>query len=107
MIQKNSLFKIVITLIVAININAKTIELSATVISDNEKLITSRFMGFVKNVNVNEGDIVKKGQLLYEIDSTDIDSKKQQHCRQIDAVDKDQKCSNKIEGVSPKYVKHE
>jgi RND family efflux transporter MFP subunit len=78
MIQKKSLFKIVITLFITINLNAKTIELSATVISDNEKLITSRFMGFVKKVNVNEGDIVKKGQLLYEIDSTDIDSKKQQ-----------------------------
>jgi len=59
-------------------LNAKTIELSATVISDNEKFITSRFMGFVKKVNVAEGDLVKKGQLLYEIDSTDIDSKKQQ-----------------------------
>ena len=59
-------------------LHAKTIELSATVISDNEKFITSRFMGFVKNVNVSEGDLVKKGQLLYEIDSTDIDSKKQQ-----------------------------
>jgi len=59
-------------------LHAKTIELSATVISDNEKLITSRFMGFVKKVNVGEGDLVKKGTLLYEIDSTDIDSKKQQ-----------------------------
>lgn len=57
---------------------ARLIELSATVISDNEKIITSRFMGFVKSVNVNEGDRVKKGRLLYEIDSTDIDSKKEQ-----------------------------
>ncbi len=57
---------------------AKTIELSSTVISDNEKYITSRFMGFIKTVNVSEGDIVKKGQLLYAIDSTEIDSKKQQ-----------------------------
>ncbi len=57
---------------------AKTIELSATIISDNEKYLTSRFMGFIKSVNVNEGDIVKKGQLLYAIDSTEIDSKKQQ-----------------------------
>jgi len=56
----------------------KTIELSATVISDNEKYITSRFMGFIKSVNVAEGDIVKKGELLYSIDSTEIDSKKQQ-----------------------------
>ncbi len=57
---------------------AKTLELSSTVISDNEKFITSRFMGFIKTVKVNEGDVVKKGQLLYAIDSTEIDSKKQQ-----------------------------
>jgi len=59
-------------------IYAQTIELSATVISDNEKYITSRYMGFIKSVNVSEGDIVKKGMLLYSIDSTEIDSKKRQ-----------------------------
>ena len=59
-------------------LQANNIELSATVISDNEKYITSRFMGFIKSVNVAEGDIVKKGKLLYEIDSTEIDSKKRQ-----------------------------
>ncbi len=68
-----------LTIIMLANISfAKTIELSSTVISDNEKYITSRFMGFIKSVNVAEGDIVKKGQLLYAIDSTEIDSKKQQ-----------------------------
>ena len=40
---------------------AQEIELSATVISDNEKFITSRNMGFIKSVNVSEGDSVKKG----------------------------------------------
>ncbi|MEA3499220.1 MAG: efflux RND transporter periplasmic adaptor subunit [Campylobacterota bacterium] len=71
--------KLILAFIVVTNISfAKTIELSSTVISDNEKYITSRFMGFIKSVNVAEGDIVKKGQLLYEIDSTEIDSKKQQ-----------------------------
>ncbi|PIF04471.1 MAG: efflux transporter periplasmic adaptor subunit [Arcobacter sp.] len=56
----------------------QTIELSGTIISDNEKYITSRFMGFIKTVNVSEGDIVKKGTLLYSIDSAEIDSKKRQ-----------------------------
>ena len=59
-------------------LEAKNIELSGTVISDNEKYITSRYMGFIKNVSVSEGDIVKKGALLYSIDSTEIDSKKRQ-----------------------------
>ena len=73
------LHKFGLVLLVLANLSfAKTIELSSTVISDNEKYITSRFMGFIKSVNVAEGDIVKKGQLLYAIDSTEIDSKKQQ-----------------------------
>jgi len=48
--------------------------LSGTVISDNEKMITSRFMGFVTEVKVSEGEQVKKGQALYSIDSREIDS---------------------------------
>ena len=58
--------------------NLVAFELSGTVISDNEKIITSRYMGFIKKVYVNEGDFVKKGDLLYEIDSSNIDSKKQE-----------------------------
>lgn len=78
MIQKFTI-RLILAIVVMANISyAKTIELSSTVISDNEKYITSRFMGFIKSVNVAEGDIVKKGQTLYEIDSTEIDSKKQQ-----------------------------
>lgn len=67
-----------IVLLLVNTLYAQTIELSSTVISDNEKYITSRFMGFIKSVNIAEGDMVKKGQLLYSIDSTEIDSKKQQ-----------------------------
>jgi RND family efflux transporter MFP subunit len=71
--------KLTIAILLLANLSlAQTIELSSTVISDNEKYITSRFMGFIKSVNVSEGDIVKKGQLLYAIDSTEIDSKKKQ-----------------------------
>jgi len=70
------LFLVCITL--CTSLYSKTIELSGTVISDNEKYITSRFMGYIKVVNVSEGDIVKKGRLLYSIDSTEIDSKKRQ-----------------------------
>ena len=58
-----------------LSLGANAVELSGTVISDNEKIITSRYMGFIKNVYVSEGDFVKKGQLLYEIDSSSIDSK--------------------------------
>ncbi len=62
----------------ALSLMAETLTLSGSVISDNQKMITSRFMGFVTNVYVSEGDFVKKGQLLYTIDSREIDSAKRQ-----------------------------
>jgi len=72
--------KIIITLLVACItvLNAVEIELSGSVISDNQKMMTSRYMGYVKNMAVSEGDIVKKGQLLYEIDSKEIEAAERQ-----------------------------
>ena len=72
--------KYLISFLIALTISttANAIELSGTVISDNEKIITSRYMGFIKKVYVSEGDFVKKGQLLYEIDSSNIDSNKKE-----------------------------
>ncbi|PLY15371.1 efflux RND transporter periplasmic adaptor subunit [Sulfurimonas sp. CVO] len=66
--------KIILLLALAASLIAESITLSGTVISDNRKMITSRFMGFVTDVKVSEGDFVKKGQLLYTIDSKEIDS---------------------------------
>jgi len=70
--------KLLILLALGAALMAETLTLSGTVISDNKKMITSRFMGFVTKVNVSEGDYVKKGQLLYSIDSKEIDSAKSQ-----------------------------
>ncbi|CAA6824232.1 MAG: Probable Co/Zn/Cd efflux system membrane fusion protein [uncultured Sulfurovum sp.] len=60
------------------SLHALELELSGSVISNNQKMITSRYMGIVTKMHVSEGDIVEKGQLLYEIDSKEIDSKKEQ-----------------------------
>ncbi len=59
-------------------LHASTITLSGGVISDNQKNITSRHMGFVKEVYVEEGSVVKKGDLLYEIDAKEVDTAKVQ-----------------------------
>lgn len=75
--------QILITILLLTNIFASGIELSGTVISDNEKYITSRFMGFIKELKVSEGSHVKKGSLLYKIDTTDIDAKKTQSLMQV------------------------
>jgi len=72
--------KIIIFMVVALltTLNAVEIELSGSVVSDNQKMMTSRYMGYVKNMAVSEGDIVKKGQLLYEIDSKEIEAAERQ-----------------------------
>lgn len=70
--------KILITTLLSIASFASSFELSGTVVSDNEKVITSRYMGYVTNVNVSEGSFVKKGSVLYEIDSSTLDSNKQE-----------------------------
>ncbi|MCJ7765075.1 MAG: efflux RND transporter periplasmic adaptor subunit [Thiovulaceae bacterium] len=66
--------KLALLLALAASLLAEDLTLSGTVISDNEKIITSRFMGFVTQVNANEGDYVKKGTLLYAIDSKEVDA---------------------------------
>ena len=71
--------KILFGLLFLVNIVfAAQLEFSGSVVSDNQKFITSRFMGFIKNMRVGEGDIVKKGDLLYEIDSKEIEAAERQ-----------------------------
>lgn len=72
------MLKLLILIIICVNLFANQLELSGVVVSDNEKMITSRNMGYIKSVNVDEGSSVKKGQILYEIDSSSIDSNKKE-----------------------------
>ncbi|MFW9627058.1 MAG: biotin/lipoyl-binding protein, partial [Sulfurospirillum sp.] len=55
----------VVCLIASLSLNAASLNLSGSVISENQKTLSSRYMGFIQTVNVNEGDVVKKGDLLY------------------------------------------
>ncbi|MBD3807549.1 MAG: efflux RND transporter periplasmic adaptor subunit [Epsilonproteobacteria bacterium] len=66
--------KILAILIATVYTFGANITLSGSVISDNQKMLTSRNMGYVKKMLVSEGDFVKKGQLLYVIDSTENNS---------------------------------
>lgn len=72
------MIKIFLTTFFCINLFANQLDLSGTVISDNEKIISSRNMGLIKEVYVSEGTTVKKGDILYEIDSSNIDSNKKE-----------------------------
>ncbi|EDZ62107.1 Secretion protein HlyD family [Sulfurimonas gotlandica GD1] len=70
--------KLLIIIALGASLIAETLVLSGSVISDNQKMITSRFMGFVTEVNVSEGEKVVRDQILYTIDSREIDSAKRQ-----------------------------
>ncbi len=54
------------------------IVLTGTVISDGQKMIGSRYMGYVKKVYVKLGDKVKREDDLYEIESAEFDILKTQ-----------------------------
>ena len=70
--------KLLLIFMMITSMYAVEINLSGSVISDNQKMLTSRYMGYIKNMAVSEGDIVKKGDLIYEIDSKDIESAERQ-----------------------------
>jgi len=55
-----------------------TKEYVGSIYSHKETMIATRMMGYIKKINVEEGDIVKKGQLLFEVDPSDIESQIQQ-----------------------------
>ena len=46
----------------------------ANIYSKNQVMVATRLMGFIKQMPVEEGDVVKKGQLLFEVDPSDINS---------------------------------
>ena len=74
----NNFIKMITILSLSISAHALEINLSGSVISENQKMMTSRYMGYIKSMHVSEGDIVKKGQLLYEIDTTEIEAAERQ-----------------------------
>ena len=53
----------------AINITRNYV---ANIYSKNQVMVATRLMGYIKKMPVEEGDVVKKGQLLFEVDPADI-----------------------------------
>ena len=57
---------------------ANQIALTGTVISNGQKMIGARYMGYVKKVFVKLGDYVKREDDLYEMESAEFDIMKSQ-----------------------------
>lgn len=49
-------------------------EYIGNIYSKEERVISTRLMGYIKSIKVEEGDIVKRGDLLFEVDPSDIES---------------------------------
>jgi len=47
-------------------------EYVADVYSPKQVMVATRVMGYIKNINVEEGDVVKKGDELFTVDPSDI-----------------------------------
>lgn len=76
----------IIFLITSIYGFGSNLSLSGSVVSDNQKMLTSRNMGYVKQMLVAEGDFVKKGQLLYVIDTTETNAAAQMNRNQLNNI---------------------
>ncbi len=69
---------ILVTLLLNVLAQAGDITLTGTVVSDGQKMIGSRFMGYIKKVFVKLGDKVKREDDLYEMESAEFDMMKSQ-----------------------------
>ncbi len=67
-----------ILLFVASLLPASTLTIPGTVISDSQRMISSRYMGYIKEINFNIGDKVKQDDILFEIQSGEFDLMKSQ-----------------------------
>ncbi|WP_404317773.1 efflux RND transporter periplasmic adaptor subunit [Malaciobacter canalis] len=94
------MIKILLIILLAISSYANDIETSGTVISNNEKVITSRHFGYIKKVFVQEGSFVKKNQLLYKIDSSELDSLKNEAKANLTILE------NKLDNVKLNYNRY-
>ena len=69
---------LIVTFLLISSLNSQEITLTGTVVSDGQKMIGSRYMGYVKKVFVKVGDRVKREDNLYEMESAEFDIMKSQ-----------------------------
>jgi len=69
---------LIVSFLLISTILAEDIKLTGTIVSDGQKMIGSRYMGYVKKVFVKLGDRVKREDPLYEMESAEFDIMKSQ-----------------------------
>jgi len=69
---------LIVTFLLTLALRADDITITGTVVSDGQKMIGSRYMGYIKKVFVKIGDKVKREDDLYEMESAEFDIMKSQ-----------------------------
>ncbi len=69
---------LIVTFLLITSLGAGEITLTGTVVSNGQKMIGSRYMGYIKKVFVKLGDKVKREDDLYEMESAEFDIMKSQ-----------------------------
>jgi RND family efflux transporter MFP subunit len=69
---------LIVTFLLIVSLKANDITITGTVVSDGQKMIGSRYMGYIKKVFVKIGDKVKREDPLYEMESAEFDIMKSQ-----------------------------
>jgi len=69
---------LIVSFLLISSLLSEDIKLTGTIISDGQKMIGSRYMGYVKKVFVQLGDRVKREDDLYEMESAEFDIMKSQ-----------------------------
>jgi len=64
---------ILLTIFFVTSLTASELVLTGTVISNNKKMIPARYMGYVKKINFEVGDSVKREDILFELESAEFD----------------------------------
>ena len=65
-------------LLFSITLFGKTLSITGTVVSNNQKMIGARYMGYVKKINFDIGDYVHREDTLFELESAEFDILKNQ-----------------------------
>jgi RND family efflux transporter MFP subunit len=78
MVRKIMKKTIIVALLLNLGVHAGDVALTGTVVSDGQKMIGSRFMGYISKVFVKLGDKVKREDDLYEMESAEFDMMKSQ-----------------------------
>ncbi|WP_457744665.1 efflux RND transporter periplasmic adaptor subunit [Sulfurimonas sp.] len=63
----------IVIIVLLSTLYAEELVLTGTVISNNKKMISARYMGYVKKINFEVGDSVEREDTLFELESAEFD----------------------------------